>query len=244
METSIKKTEKSKCKRKPSSLDFETVKNKFSNKGVDSLSEVELLSIILSSGGIEGSSLSLASEIMNFCNNRIDNLSRMSLSDLQKFRGVGEAKAKIIMSALELGRRRVFQKFTKSDAYKSSESIYELLKPELADKIYEEFWIVLLNNSYRLIRKVCISTGGLLGTIVDPRLVFKSAIEAAAVRIVLVHNHPSGDVLPSQNDIDLTKKIKEGAKYLDIKVMDHIIVSGISYFSFADENLVFSYPVF
>lgn len=214
-------------------------REKLMQKGCAALSTAELLGIIIGSGNSTMSAVNLAQTILCHYDNDLNALAKCSVKDFQKFKGIGEAKAIAIISAIELTRRRENQAKGVIPVLCSSLSIYNLMKAELSDKITEEFWVLLLNNSSRLLKKQMVSAGGMTNTIVDSRVVFKTALEYNATKIVLVHNHPSGDPTPSNSDIDLTKRMVEVGKVLNVSVLDHIIVSGNAYFSFLDENLVF-----
>jgi DNA repair protein RadC len=207
-------------------------------KGRGSLSDAELIGILIGSGSVSESAVDLARSILNQSQNDLNELARLSVKDLQKFKGIGEAKAISIISALELGRRRKEQEPNKKVKIGSSADIYNLMIPELLDLDHEEFWIVLLNRANFVLKKESISSGGVSGTIADPKIIFKIALENLASAIILVHNHPSGNTKPSEADIDLTKKIKHAGTFLEIPVLDHIIFTNQSYYSFADENKI------
>jgi len=184
------------------------------------------------------SAVDVGKKILNEANNNLNELAKFSVKDLQKIKGIGEAKAITIVSALELGRRRKGEEYKEKVRITSSNDIYQLIKPELMDLQKEEFWIILLNRANRLIKKEQISSGGVSGTVADPKIIFKAALEQYASSIILVHNHPSGNVKPSQADINLTKKMKEAGNLLEIPILDHIIFSNEGYLSFADESLL------
>lgn len=207
-------------------------------KGLVSLTNAELIGIIIGSGNDELTAMDLARNILNHYQNDLNRLSRCSVKDLQSFRGIGEAKAISIISALELGKRKVATKHHFAKSLNDSKSIFDLISPELVDKVVEEFWVVMLNNANKLIKKQIISTGGMCNTIADSRVIFKIALENNATKIVLVHNHPSGEAQPSKQDIDITKKLKAAGDSLDIAVTDHLIVSGATYYSFLDSGLL------
>jgi DNA repair protein RadC len=207
-------------------------------KGKEALSDAELIAILLGSGTVSISAVDLAKQILQGANNNLNDLAKLSLKDLQKFKGIGEAKAITIVSALELGRRRKASEPLKRPKITSSQDVYELMKPHLWDLHYEEFWILLLNQANIVIKKTKISAGGVAGTVADPKLILKSALEELACGIVLVHNHPSGNLQPSQADINLTHKIKEGAKLMDINLVDHLIFTDQSYYSFLENGLL------
>lgn len=206
-------------------------------KGLQSLSDAELIAILISSGNRGETAVELAKRILISADNNLNTLGKLSLNDLQKFKGIGEAKAIAIVAALELGRRRKLSEIIEKKIIRSSKDIFEFFHPILADLPHEEFWVVFLNNSSKIIDKLKISQGGLSGTVIDVRLIMKAAIEKLASSIILCHNHPSGNLKPSKNDIEITKKMREAGKILDIKVLDHIIVTDESYFSFGDEGL-------
>lgn len=214
-------------------------REKLLKNGPSVLTSAELLGIIIGSGNSTMSAVNLAQFILKSVNNDLDILARCSVCDLKKFNGIGEAKAIAIVSVMELSRRREAQFKYTVPILKDSESIFRLMKSDLSDKEIEEFWIVLLNNSNRLIKTHLISHGGITNTLVDLRVIFKVALANTATAMVLVHNHPSGNLNPSSTDIELTKKIIQGAKTLSIKVLDHIIIAGNRYLSFVDEKLVF-----
>lgn len=215
-------------------------REKLLEKGCKVLTNAELLAIVIGSGNSNTSAVNLAQIVLKNYNNDLDVLAKCTIKDLQKFSGIGLAKAITIISALELCRRRESQIKNAVPILRNSESIYNLIKSDLVDKIVEEFWIILVNNSNRFIKKQLISSGGISSTLVDPRVIFKIALEYNATAIILIHNHPSGNLNPSLKDIEITKKVIEGAKTLDLVVLDHIIVAGNSYFSFVDDKLVFS----
>src|SRR5699024_3254180 len=162
---------------------------------------------------------------------------RRSVGQLLKYKGIGEAKAITIIAALELGRRRRGEEALERKKITSSKSVFEVFQPILGDLNHEEFWILYLNNSNKILRKMQLSKGGITGTLVDVRLTYKNALELGATSVILAHNHPSGTLKPSQPDINLTKKLKTAGESLDIKVLDHLIVTQNAYFSFADEGI-------
>jgi DNA repair protein RadC len=207
-------------------------------KGKNALSDAELIAILLGSGTVSVSAVELAKQILSDVGNDLHELAKLSIKDLQKFKGIGEAKAITIVSALEIGRRRKEAEPTKRIKITSSEDVYELMKAQLLDLYYEEFWVVLLNKGNVVMRKERISTGGVSGTVADPKIIFKLALEELASGIILVHNHPSGNLQPSQPDRDITRKMSEGAKMLDMQVLDHLIFTDNGFYSFADEGLV------
>ena len=206
-------------------------------KGKSTLSEAELIAILLGSGNKKQTAVELAQHILNHCQNNLGALARLSVKDLQKFNGIGEAKAISIVAALELGRRRKESEPIKKVKINSSTDAFELLNGNLTDLNHEEFWIILLKRNNEVIRKEMISKGGFSGTLVDAKIIFKRALEESASAIILAHNHPSGNLKASKEDIQLTKKLIEAGKSLDIQVLDHIIIADQNYFSFTDQGL-------
>lgn len=213
-------------------------REKLALKGRSSLSEAELLAIIMGSGNREESAVQLAQRILASAQNNWNELAKYSIQDLCKFKGVGEAKAISIITALEIGRRRNSQDVLERAKITSSQDAAIILQQQIGDLPIEEFWIMFLNQGNRIIKTEQISRGGITQTSVDVRIVFKRAIELMATAIILSHNHPSGNLSPSESDKILTRKFSEAAKYLDIQVLDHIIVTQKSYFSFADEGFI------
>jgi DNA repair protein RadC len=207
-------------------------------KGKSALTDAELIGILLGSGTKSLSAVDLAKIILSKANNNLNELAKMSVSDLQKFKGIGEAKAISIVSALEIGRRRKETEPEKRAKITCSNDIYQLMKPDMLDLPHEVFYVILLNRANMVIRKVNISSGGIAGTVADPKLIFKSALENLASSIILCHNHPSGNLKPSDADIKLTRKLKEAGGLLEISVLDHIIFTDESYFSFADQGVM------
>lgn len=207
-------------------------------KGQRALSDSELLAIIMGSGSRDESAVDLAKRILASVENNWNNLSRLSVQDLRKFKGVGEVKAISIMTALEIGRRRAAQGLHEKPKIGSSEDAFVLLQSLIGDANVEEFWVLYLNQGNFVVRKEQISKGGINQTSVDLRIIMKFALEEMATSIILAHNHPSGNLNPSQADINLTRKIKEAALSLDIEVFDHLIVTQKSYFSFANEGIL------
>ncbi|MGV3556752.1 RadC family protein [Larkinella arboricola] len=207
-------------------------------KGRAALSDAELIAILIGSGTRDLSAVDVSKIILNSVGNNLNELARLSISDLSKFRGIGEAKAISIVAALELGRRRKEENRPQRTRITSSGDVYEEIKPHLLDKPQEEFWILLLNRANEVIRPVLVSSGGVSGTVADPKLIFKPALEQLASAIILIHNHPSGNLTASQADKDLTRKLKEAGRLLDIPVLDHLIFTDRSYLSFADEGML------
>jgi DNA repair protein RadC len=207
-------------------------------KGTSALSDAELIAILLGSGTTTMSAVDLAKRILQGVGNNLHELARLSVKDLMKIKGIGEAKAITIIAALELGRRRKEMDPEEKPKISGSRDAYELLKAHLQDIPHEEFWVIMVNRANRVLKKQQISQGGVTGTVADPKLIFKTALQELASGIVLAHNHPSGNLTASKVDLDLTKKLKEGGKLLDIQVLDHIIIAGTRYFSFADEGIL------
>lgn len=207
-------------------------------KGKSALSDAELIAILLGTGTTTMSAVDLAKKVLQCAGNNLNDLACLSLKDMMKVKGIGEAKAISIAAALELGRRRKESIADEKPKVGSSKDAYDHLKGDLLDLPHEEFWILILNRANRITKKYQISQGGVTGTVADPKIIFKIAVEELASGIILAHNHPSGNLNPSQADVDLTKKLKEAGRLLDIQVLDHIIVAGKNYYSFADESML------
>lgn len=207
-------------------------------KGMSSLSDAELIAILLGSGTTNLSAVDLAKKIMLDCNHNLNELAKRGIKDLQKFKGIGEAKAVTLVSALELGRRRKETQVFVKPQVKSSEDVFHYMRADLMDLAYEEFWILLMNRANKIERKIRISAGGVSGTIADPKVIFKHALENLASSLILVHNHPSGNIKPSDADIILTKKMCEAGRFLEIPVLDHVIICQQNWYSFADEGKI------
>lgn len=207
-------------------------------KGKAALSEAELIAILINSGTVDLTAVDVAKIILKSVGNNLNDLARLSIKDLSKFRGIGEAKAISIIAALELGRRRKEQDRPLRARVTCSRDAYNEMIPHLSDKPHEEFWILLMNRANEILRPVPISTGGVSGTVADPKIIFKQAIEHLASSMILVHNHPSGNLTPSQADKDLTRKLRDAGKLLDIPVLDHLIFTDKAYYSFADEGIL------
>ena len=213
-------------------------REKLLTHGIQSLSHSELIAILIGSGTRNLSAVELARRILSNANNDLDQLGRFTVSDFMKIKGIGKAKAIAIVSALELGRRRKLSETSDRLKIASSGDVYEVLYQHLVDLSHEEFWILLLNRSNKIIEKRRISQGGIAGTVTDIRMILKFAIEALASSIILCHNHPSGNLQPSEADIQITRKLKEASAIMDIGLIDHVIIAGKRYYSFADENLL------
>ncbi|MGB7843844.1 MAG: DNA repair protein RadC [Salinimicrobium sp.] len=213
-------------------------REKLLQKGRNSLSDAELLAILIGSGSRNQSAVDLCKKILSDTGNNLGELGKLSVKQLLSYNGIGEAKALTIVAALELGRRRRAGEALEKKKITSSASVFELMQPEIGELPHEEFWIIYLNNSNKVIEKHSLSKGGITGTLVDVRLVLKKALELGATSLILTHNHPSGNLSPSSSDKQLTQKLKTAGESLDIKILDHIIVTEKSYFSFADEGLL------
>ena len=207
-------------------------------KGPVSLTDAELLAILIASGSRNESAVDLCKRILASVGNNLGELAKLSINDLMKFKGIGDAKAISIVAALELGKRRRLAEATQREAITCSRDAYDILLPLFEDLKHEEFWVLLLNRANKVVRKEKISTGGVAGTIVDNKIILKLAIEALASGMVLAHNHPSGNLKPSQADINLTKQIKQAAQLLEVNLVDHLIVTDHGYYSFADEGII------
>lgn len=207
-------------------------------KGKAALSDAELIAILLGSGTTALSAVDLAKNVLLQAEHSLHALGQLTIRDLVKIKGIGTAKAMTIVAALELGRRRRYFVPEKRPKISGSIDAYDLLKSDLEDLPHEEFWMLLLNRANRVIRKVPISQGGVAGTVADPKIIFKFALDELASGIIVAHNHPSGNLTASQADIQLTQRLKESGKLLEIQVLDHLIFAGYKYFSFADEGLL------
>jgi DNA repair protein RadC len=211
-------------------------REKFLLKGKRSLSNTELLAILIATGTKNESAVDLARKILQLTNDNLNELGKLSINDLKKVKGIGEAKAITIAAALELGRRRKDEDAKQIEIVKTSREVFNYFEPLLADLPHEEFWILLLARNRKVIARIKISEGGIAGTLVDTKIIFKHAIENLASYIVLCHNHPSGNLQPSTADIQITKNLKNAAKLLDIDIVDHIIIGNNKYYSFADND--------
>lgn len=212
-------------------------REKLMRKGRAALSDAELIAILIGSGTVSLSAVDVAKGVMNSVSNNINELARQGIKDLTKNKGIGEAKAITIMAALELGRRRTDLLQNQRRHIKSSVDIYNEMKPYLMDKLHEEFWIVMLNRANEVIKSVAVSIGGISGTVCDPKIIFKHALENAASGIVLVHNHPSGQLKASNADINLTTQLKQAGQILDLPVLDHLIFADKGFYSFLDDGI-------
>ena len=212
-------------------------REKFLLKGKSTLSDSELLAIIIGSGSRNESAVQLSQRILASSQNNLNSLGKLSIKQLTEFKGIGEAKAISIAAALELGRRRKYEETIELDKITSSKIIFEIMHPIMCDLVHEEFWVLYLNNSNKVLHKAQHSKGGLTSTTVDIRMVFKTALEHNATNIVLSHNHPSGKLQPSQEDIDMTKKFILAGQQMNIPIIDHVIVTQSGHFSFKDNDI-------
>jgi len=213
-------------------------REKLATRGRHTLSDAELIAIVLGSGNKAETAVQLAQRMLHEHHNNINELARLSIADLKKYRGVGLVKAINIAAAFELGRRRSETGAVEREKITSSNVAYKMLHKRLGDLPHEEFWVLVLNRANQVMREEYLSKGGISGTVVDVRLICKLAIENNASGIVIAHNHPSGQVLPSEQDKAITKKLKEALKFFDISLLDHLIIGDQKYYSFSDEGLL------
>lgn len=207
-------------------------------KGAAALSDAELLAILISSGTKEKSALDLAREVLGLAQNNLHELGRLGVLELQKTKGIGEARAITIAAALELGRRRQMGEALQRTAITQSGDAAEIAIPLMRDLSHEVFCVFYLNQSNKILRYEIISSGGLTGTVADIRIMLKNALLQNANKLIIAHNHPSGNLQPSHADKELTRKLKEAAEYMDIKLLDHLIIAGTNYLSMADEGII------
>lgn len=207
-------------------------------KGKSVLTDAELLAILIGSGSKNETAVGLGQRILLSVGNNLGALGKLSVAQLKQFKGIGQVKAITIVAAVELSQRRRLAEVAVRYQVHSSQSIFELMQPVIGELPHEEFWIVYLNNANHVIAKNQLSKGGITGTLVDVRLVYKTALELGATGIILCHNHPSGTLKPSESDRQITRKLKLAGENLDIKVLDHVIVTESAWFSFADEGLL------
>lgn len=228
-------------------MDYLSIKNwatddrpreKLQAKGLQSLSDAELLAIIIGSGTRETSAVELARHILTQAGNNLGMLGKKSVSDLTRIKGIGQAKAISIVAALELGRRRKNSESNGQFQVSSSKDVFDNIQPVLSDLAHEEFWVLYLNRSNKVIERYKLSQGGISGTVTDIRLILKRGLELLATSLVICHNHPSGNLQPSDQDKQITEKLKSAASQMDIKLIDHIIIADNSYYSFCDEGLL------
>jgi DNA repair protein RadC len=206
--------------------------------GTQGLSDAELIALLIGSGTRSISAVDLARQILHMAGNSLDKLGKYSIADLKKIKGIGQARAISIVAALELGRRRKVADNLNEIKITGSADVFTMMHPILSDLAYEEFWVIFLNRSNKVISKRKISQGGITGTVTDIRLILKNALESLATSLILCHNHPSGNLQPSEADISITRRLKESSTLMDIALLDHLIIAGKTYFSFSDENLI------
>lgn len=213
-------------------------REKLMSKGKSALSDAELLAILIGSGSRNETAVGLSQRILISAGNNLNALGKLSLQQLMLFKGIGEAKAIAIAAAMELGRRRRAEDSIELTKITSSKIIFQLMQPLIGELPHEEFWVIYLNNSNKIVHKCQLSKGGITGTVVDVRIAFKLAFEYNATAMILCHNHPSGTLQASDADRQITRKMKRAGENLDIKVLDHIIVTETAYFSFSDEGIL------
>jgi DNA repair protein RadC len=213
-------------------------REKFLLKGKAALSDSELLAILIGSGTRNESAVQLCQRILAAANNNLNQLGKLSIKQLMEFKGIGEAKAISIAAALEIGRRRRSEDAVEFDKITSSKAVFNIMQPIIGELLHEEFWVLFLNNSNKVIHKAQLSKGGITGTIVDTRIIFKTALEYNAISLILTHNHPSGKLLASDSDKDITRKLQLAGKQMEIMILDHVIITESSYYSFADEGIL------
>lgn len=213
-------------------------REKMLQKGKRALSDAELIAILIGSGSANETAVELSKRILSGADNNLNQLGKSSITDLMRYKGIGEAKAISIAAALELGARRQISEAVVRSTITGSLDAYNLLSPILADLPHEEFWVLYLNRANKVILKESVSQGGINGTVADVRIIMKKALELLCSNIILAHNHPSGNRKPSQADINLTKRIRQAGELLEVQVLDHIIVTDNGYYSFADEGMM------
>lgn len=213
-------------------------REKLSAQGRRALTDAELIAILISSGNDSESAVELSKRILHHYDNDLNKLAKATINELCNFRGIGEAKAISIIAALEVGRRRSETEEKPAEFIRSSKDAWNLMRRHLVDLNHEEFWMILVGRSSKVLGKELVSKGGLSNTIADPKIIFGTALQYQATGIILVHNHPSGNLKPSQSDIELTKKLTAAGRLLEIQVLDHLIITDTGYMSFADESLL------
>jgi len=213
-------------------------REKLSAQGRRALTDAELIAILISSGNDNESAVELSKRILHHYDNDLNKLAKATINELCNFRGIGEAKAISIIAALEVGRRRSETEEKPAEFIRSSKDAWNLMRRHLVDLNHEEFWMLLVGRSSKVLGKELVSKGGLSNTIADPKIIFGTALQYQATGIILVHNHPSGNLKPSQSDIELTKKLTAASRLLEIQVLDHLIITDSGYMSFADESLL------
>ena len=212
-------------------------REKLMEKGRHVLTEAELIAILIGSGSRNETAVELSKRILASVGNNLNDLGKLNVTELTKFKGIGEAKAISVMAAMELGRRRKDSEVVKRDKITSSKDVFNIMNPLMLDLPHEEFWLLILNRANLVIKKELISRGGVSGTVVDTKIIFKTAIENYASSIIICHNHPSGNLKPSEADVKITKNIKDAGKLMEIPLLDHIIITENGFYSFADEGM-------
>jgi DNA repair protein RadC len=212
-------------------------REKLSAQGRRALTDAELIAILIGSGSRNETAVELSKRILHHYDNDLNKLGKASINELSNFKGIGEAKAISIIAALEIGRRRDDFETKTPDVIGSSKDAYNIMRRHLVDLNHEEFWIILVGRSQKVLAKELVSKGGLSATVVDPKIIFSIALQHQSTGIIMIHNHPSGNLKPSHNDIHLTKKLAEAGTMLEIKILDHLIISDSGFYSFADEGL-------
>lgn len=213
-------------------------REKLIKMGVGHLSNAELIALLLGSGTREMNAVELGRLILTRTDNDLHELGRLSIEDLQRINGIGKAKAIILIAAFELASRKNNCYAREKVVIRNSQSAFEIMQPRLGSLEHEEFWIIILNRAHKVLNNVKISQGGLTGTVIDTRIILKHALDKKATALIISHNHPSGNIKPSEADIGITKKIRDAAELMDITLLDHIIIADHKYFSFADEGMV------
>lgn len=213
-------------------------REKMVSRGISSLTDAELIAILISSGNSKESAVELSRRILDSTQNNLHELGKLNCDELKRFRGIGEAKAVTLLAAMELGRRRNQSEALDNLQIKGSRDAADFLRPLIGDLSHEEFWVLFLNRRNKVIGKQKLSQGGMTGTVIDVRLVLKSALEKHATSLIFCHNHPSGNLDPSDADKRITRQLKEASAWMDIPVIDHLIVTQAGYFSFADEGML------
>ncbi len=213
-------------------------REKLMEKGRHVLTEAELIAILIGSGSRDETAVELSKRILASVGNNLNDLGKLGVSELVKFKGIGEAKAISVMAAMELGRRRKETELVKRNKISVSKDVYDIMKPILLDLPHEEFWLLILNRANLVIKKELISRGGVSGTVVDTKIIFKAAVENYACSIIICHNHPSGNLKPSEADVRITKNIKDAGKLMEIPLLDHLIITENGFYSFADEGMM------
>jgi DNA repair protein RadC len=213
-------------------------REKLIQKGTSGLTDAELLAILIGSGTRDKSAVDLGRELLGIVNNNLNSLGKLTINDLKKIRGIGPARAVTIAASLELGRRRKLAEAQYIQQIRSSKDVADIFQPLLSDLLHEEFWILFLNRSNKVINRMKLSQGGISGTVTDVRIIMKQAVECLASGIIVCHNHPSGNLNPSESDSKITQKIKEAGNLMDIQLLDHLIISDKDYYSFADNGVL------